>query len=76
MSRHIELLLSRKETFPIKPMFPGLHKSEEGIGGARRPSPCRGEGVRCKGGIVCVCVYVVVCAHRWVACACRSGCSN
>jgi len=51
-------------------MFPGLQKGEEEAGGGRRPSSYQGGAKRRNGvGVVCVRVYVTVCACMQ-ACAC------
>lgn len=75
MSRRIELLLSRKETFPINPSAPGCRKAKKGL--EEEEELLRtGEGGRgATGGAgVCVCVYVTVCAcTQMCACACCSA---
>lgn len=66
MSRRIELLLSRKETFPIKPCSPGCRKAKERLEEEEDLLHTGERGGRgAMGGCVCLCVYVTVCE-----CAC------
>lgn len=61
MSRRIELLLSRKETFPIKPCSPGCRKAKERLE-EEEDLLHTGEEEGGRGAMgVCVCVSVCLC---------------
>lgn len=71
MSRCIELLLSRKETFPISPCSPGCIKAKKGLEEEEGDLPHPGEGGRGAVWGVCECVFLCVGAdvcllqYRW-----------
>lgn len=68
MSRRIELLLSRKETFPINPCSLGCMEVMKGWEEEEELLHPR-EGGEVQRGCVCVYVYVTVCACT-STCAC------
>lgn len=59
MSRRIELLLSRKETFPINPCSLGCIKAKKGLEEEEDLLHTGEGGERCNGGVCgCGCVFM------------------
>lgn len=72
MSRRIELLLSRKETFPINPCSLGCIKAKKGLEGEEDLLHTREGEERCSRGVgVCLCDCVCLCDH---VCLCDRVC--